>query len=60
MQRFLGIALMGAVVGLMVGCSHQPLDEQPPKYGELGEGPGVFSGADGKFVIIGNSKKRKY
>jgi len=47
------------VAGLLVSCSHKPLGDRPEKYDESGYGPGVFSGSDGSFTIVGNTKKKK-
>lgn len=52
---------VGVAVGLLAGCGpHQPLDDPPPMHGELKPGPGVFTGSEGKFVILGGKKKRSY
>lgn len=62
MRKFLSIACIAAT-GLLFGCGeHVPLDEAPPPAaGEFEEGPGVFSGSDGGFYIVGGDrKKRKY
>jgi hypothetical protein len=59
MRHLLRIALASAAIGLLVGCAHQPLDEQPPQHGELAPGPGLFSGSDGGFIIVGDSKTKK-
>ena len=60
MRRLLRIALVGSAVGLLAACSHEPLDEAPPPPpGELGSGPGLFSGADGGFYLSGGPRKEK-
>lgn len=54
------LVLAGVAVGLLAGCGpHQPLDDQPPQHGEIAPGPGVFTGADGKFDLLGGSKKKR-
>lgn len=63
MRKLLAILGMCSAVGLLSACgAHQPLDEAPPPAaGELEEGPGLFSGADGGFYLAGGpEKKRKY
>lgn len=59
MRKLLGTVILGAAVGLIAGCSHQPIQDPPPQHGEIPEGPGVFSGSDGKFYILGGPEKRK-
>jgi hypothetical protein len=59
MRHLLRIAFASVAVGLLAGCSHTPLQEQPPQHGEIAPGPGVFSGADGSFTIVGDSKRKK-
>lgn len=62
MRKLLSIACIAAT-GFLFGCGgHEPLDEAPPAApGEFEEGPGLFSGADGGFYIVGGDrKKRKY
>jgi hypothetical protein len=61
MRRLLRIAMFGAAVGLLAACSHEPLDDRPPEHGEIPPGPGLFSGAEGGFDLLGGkSKKRRY
>lgn len=59
MKVLLRIAVAGFAVGLLAGCEHQPLDEQPPQHGEIAPGPGLLTGSDGAFIIIGESKQKK-
>lgn len=63
MKKLVSILGLCSVIGLLAACgAHQPLDERPPApAGEFEEGPGLFSGADGGFYLVGNSdKKRTY
>lgn len=59
MQLPLRGILMLVATGLLVGCTHQPLENAPEPHGASGHGPGVFSGADGSFTILGDTKKKK-
>jgi len=61
MQLTLRRLFVGSVASLvLVACSHEPLDEAPPPPpGELGNGPGIVSGAEGGFYITGGPPKRK-
>jgi hypothetical protein len=43
----------------LAGCSHQPLDEEPDQFGEIPDGPGLFSGAEGGFDLIGSSRQKR-
>jgi hypothetical protein len=44
------VALGGAL--LLGGCAmHEPLEA--PQRGEMGKSPGLFSGEDGEFLILG-------
>ena len=46
--------------GLLVGCGpHQPLQDAPDKHGEIPSGPGVFTGADGGWYLLGGPEKKK-
>lgn len=57
------LAILVAGGFALTACDHQPLDEAPPApAGEFEEGPGLFSGADGGFYIVGgpDKKKRRY
>jgi hypothetical protein len=59
MRRLLRMALLGAAVGLLAGCSHQPLDEKPDEFGEIPSGPGLFTGAEGGFDLLGGDRRRR-
>lgn len=55
------LLLAGAAVGFLAGCGpHQPVQDAPPQYGEIPDGPGVFTGAEGKWNLLGGDKKRTY
>lgn len=54
---FISVLLVG--FGLLAGCSHQPLGEQPEQFGEIPDGPGLFSGADGGFYLVGGGKRKR-
>ena len=42
---------------LLAGCGGEPYTYQPAN--ELKPGPGLFSGEDGEFTLIGSPKKQE-
>lgn len=59
MKLSLPIALVAGGIAL-TACDREPLDENPPAPpGEFEEGPGLVSGADGGFYIVGGPDKKK-
>jgi hypothetical protein len=42
---------------LFFGCGGEPYNYEPPN--EVTPGPGLFSGEDGEFTIIGEPKENK-
>lgn len=62
MKQALRFALVLGAAGLLISCTHEPFDEAlPPLPGEIGDGPGLISGAEGGFYIVGGDRrKRKY
>ncbi len=53
------IKLAGCLLAcqLLAGCGGEPYQYQPDN--ELKPGPGLFSGEDGEFTLIGSPKKQE-
>ncbi|MDF1721835.1 MAG: hypothetical protein P1U65_14280 [Minwuia sp.] len=59
MHLTLRVFMTLVAAALLVSCAHQPLENEPEKYDASGYGPGVLSGPDGSFTILGGTKKKK-
>lgn len=60
MRLLLAVPAMVLAVGILAGCGpHQPLQDKPDKHGEIPSGPGVFTGSDGGWYLLGGPEKKK-
>jgi hypothetical protein len=55
-QKFLTAGLLAACL-VLAGCGGKPYDYKPSN--DLKPGPGLFSGEDGEFTIIGAEPDKK-